>query len=384
MPRLSKHERIFFKQNVILAYLKIEKIRYRATMKKIISILAATMWVLSMAPAALATTADVPEVLTQPSIISKKALHGVILAIANAGPRLVAVGERGTVLLSDDAGITWRQVTTPVQVSLVAVQFVNANIGWAVGNLGVVLHTTDGGETWGKQLDGIQAADIVAKAASTPEEQTAAQHLVNDGPDKPFLDLYFQDELNGYIIGAYNLIFKTTDGGKSWQSWQTHVTNPKGMHWYGLRPAGNALFLVGEQGMLLRSTDHGETFKPMDSPYKGSFFGLVASKGGQVVIYGLRGNAFWSGNQGRTWKKIDTKIEVTFADGIELSDDSLALVSQAGDVLISHNHGQDFQLLPGQAPLPIAAIGQANDGSLILAGLRGIKRIAPSVGIAIK
>jgi photosystem II stability/assembly factor-like uncharacterized protein len=374
----------FSTQMLFWCFFKIEKIRYRATMKKIIPILATCMWVLLTAPDVLAAPPDVPEVLTQPSIISKKALHGVMLAIANAGTRLVAVGERGTILLSDDAGKTWRQVTTPVQVSLVAVQFVNANTGWAVGNLGVVLHTTDGGETWSKQLDGIQAADIVAKAASTPEEQTAAQHLVNDGPDKPFLDLYFQDELNGYIIGAYNLIFKTTDGGKSWQSWQKHVTNPKGLHLYGLRPAGGTLFLVGEQGILFRSTDHGETFKPIDSPYKGSFFGLVASKSGQIVIYGLRGNAFWSGNQGRTWKKIDTRLEVTFADGIELSDGSLALVSQAGDVLISHNHGQDFQLLPGQAHLPIAAIGQANDGSLILAGLRGIKRIAPPDGIAIK
>jgi len=353
-------------------------------MKKIISILATIMWVLLTVPAASAAAPDAPEVLTQPSIISQKALHGVMLAVANAGSRLVAAGERGTVLLSDDAGKTWRQVTTPVQVSLVAVQFVNAKTGWAVGNLGVVLHTTDGGETWSKQLDGIQAADIVAKAASTPEEQTAAQRLVNDGPDKPFLNLYFEDELNGYIIGAYNLIFKTTDGGKSWQSWQKHVTNPKGMHLYGLHPAGGSLFLVGEQGILFRSTDHGETFKQMDSPYKGSFFGLIASKSGQIVLYGLRGNAFWSGNQGHTWKKIDTKIGVTIADGIELADGSIALVSQAGDVLISQNHGQDFQLLPGQEPLPIATIAQASDGSLIVAGLRGLKRIEPLAGIANK
>jgi photosystem II stability/assembly factor-like uncharacterized protein len=356
----------------------------RATMKKIISILAISMSVLLTVPAALSAPLEVPEVLTQLSIASKKALHGVILAIANAGPRLVAAGERGTVLLSDDEGNTWRQVATPVQVSLVAVQFVNANTGWAVGNLGVVLHTTDGGETWSKQLDGIQAAAIVAQTASTPEEQTAAQRLVNDGPDKPFLNLFFEDELNGYIIGAYNLIFKTTDGGNSWQSWQKHVTNPKGLHLYGLRPAGGSLFLVGEQGMLFRSTDHGETFKQIPSPYKGSFFGLVASKSGQIVIYGLRGNAFWSGNQGHTWKKIDTKVGVTIADGIELADGSIALVSQAGDLLISRNHGQDFQLQPGQETLPIATIAQASDGNLIVAGLRGIKRIAPPVGIANK
>jgi photosystem II stability/assembly factor-like uncharacterized protein len=384
MPRLSKHERIFFNQNAVLVYFKIEKIRYRATMKKIISILATGMWTLLTVLSAWADPPEAPEVLTQPSIISKKALHGVMLAVANTGPRLVAAGERGTVLLSDDAGKTWRQVTTPVQVSLVAIQFVNANTGWVVGNLGVVLHTTDGGETWSKQFDGIQAADMVAKAASTPEEHTAAQRLISDGPDKPFLNLYFEDELNGYIIGAYNLIFKTSDGGKSWQTWQKHVTNPKGLHLYGLRPAGGSLFLVGEQGILFRSTDHGETFKPIASPYKGSFFGLVVSKSGQFVIYGLRGNAFWSGNQGHTWKKIDTKLGVTISDGIELADGSIALVSQAGDVLVSQNHGQDFQLLPGQESLPIAAIAQASDGSLIVAGLRGIKRIALSTGMVNK
>jgi len=353
-------------------------------MKKIIRIFTACILVLLTIPVALAVPSDIPEVLTQPSITSKKALKAVMLAVANAGPRLVAVGERGIILLSDDEGNTWRQVPTPVQVSLVAVQFVNAHTGWAVGNLGVVLHTTDGGETWSKQLDGIQAAEIVAQAAVTPEEQMSAKRLVNDGPDKPFLDLYFEDELNGYIIGAYNLILKTTDGGKSWQSWQKHVKNPRGWHLYGIRPAGGALFIVGEQGTLFRSLDHGASFEPIASPYKGSYFGLVAGKSGQLVIFGLRGNAFWSGDRGRSWKKVDTGRAVTISAGIELSDGSLLLVNQAGDLLISHDNGQHFQLQPGTEHLPIAAIAQANDGGLIVAGLRGIKRIAPQAGIANK
>lgn len=353
-------------------------------MKKIIPIFATCILAMLMIPAALAVTATVPEVLRQPSIASKKAFGAAMLAVTNAGQRLVAVGERGIVLLSDNSGKTWRQVITPVQVSLLAVQFVNAKTGWAVGHLGVVLHTIDGGETWSKQLDGIQAADIVAKAAETPEEQTAAQRLVNDGPDKPFLNLFFEDELNGYIIGAYNLIFRTTDGGKSWQSWQQHVTNPKGLHLYGLRPAAGSLFLVGEQGLLFCSTDRGNTFNQIASPYKGSFFGLVASKSGQIVIYGLRGNAFWSGDQGHSWKKIETKLEVTISDGIELSDGSLVLVSQTGDLLISHNNGQDFQLQTGHESQPIAAIAQASDSSLIVAGLRGIKPVSAPDGIGNK
>ena len=346
-------------------------------MKKIIRILATCISVLLAMPAALAAPPDIPELLTQPSIISQKALKAVMLAFASAGPRLVAVGERGIILLSDDDGNTWHQVPTPVQVSLVAVQFVDAHTGWAVGNLGVVLHTSDGGETWSKQLDGMQAAQIVAHAAITPEEQSAAQRLVNDGPDKPFLDLYFKDEMNGYIIGAYNLIFKTTDGGKNWQAWQQHVKNPRGWHLYGIRPAGGALFIVGEQGTLLRSRDEGSAFDPIASPYKGSYFGLVAGNKGQLVVFGLRGNVFWSGDLGRSWKKVDTGSTVTISAGIQLSDGSLLLVSQAGDLLISHDNGRHFQLLPGKEHLPVAAVAQANDGSLIIAGLRGIKRIAP-------
>jgi photosystem II stability/assembly factor-like uncharacterized protein len=352
-------------------------------MKKIIRILTACILVLLTMPAALAVPSDVPEVLTQPSISSKKALKAVMLAVANAGPRLVAVGERGIILLSDDDGNTWRQAPTPVQVSLVAVQFVNARTGWAVGNLGVVLHTTDGGETWQKQLDGIQAADIVARAAVTPEEQTAARRLVSDGPDKPFFDLYFQDETDGYIIGAYNLIFRTTDGGKSWQDWQKYVKNPRGWHLYGIRPAGGDLFIVGEQGTLFRSSDHGKTFAPIVSPYKGSYFGLVAGKSGQLVIFGLRGNAFWSGDLGHSWKKVDAG-QVTISDGIQLSDGSLLLVNQAGDLLISHDNGRHFRMLPGKEHLPVAEVAQANDGSLILVGLRGIKRIAPQADFASK
>ncbi len=74
--------------------------------------------------------------------------QGPARGIAWAGPGRRTPGgggERGIVLLSDDAGVSWRQAKVPVSVSLTAVQFVDAEQGWAVGHLGVVLHTQDGG-----------------------------------------------------------------------------------------------------------------------------------------------------------------------------------------------------------------------------------------------
>jgi photosystem II stability/assembly factor-like uncharacterized protein len=205
--------------------------------------------------------------------------------------------------------------------------------------------------------------------------------LVEDGPDKPFLDLYFDGARSGYVLGAYNLLFKTGDGGVTWQPWQQHVVNPKGLHLYGMRGMGGTLYLAGEQGLLLRSTDQGASFSTLATPYKGSFFGLLAARGGALVVYGLRGNAYWSGDQGASWSRIDIGIQASLAGGAELADGTLVLVSQGGDVLLSHDQGRSFAAQSGAAlppALPLAAVAQASDGTLVVAGLRGLRRVAPA------
>jgi hypothetical protein len=99
------------------------------------------------------------------------------------------------------------------------VRFATPKKGWAVGHFGIVLHTEDGGETWIKQLDGKQAAHLVldqaqarvqrgeGNAETLTHELNAARQLVEDGPDKPFFDVYFENETTGFVVGAYNLIF---------------------------------------------------------------------------------------------------------------------------------------------------------------------------------
>jgi len=338
---------------------------------------------------AAAAKAPLPAALTQPAPITPKALNAAMLAVAAAGQRLVAAGERGIILYSDDAGRSWRQARVPVSVSLTALQFVDARQGWAVGHQGVVLHTVDGGANWRTQLDGAQAADLALRAAADAagprqdEAVAAARRLVDDGPDKPFLDLCFDSPRSGFVLGAYNLMYRTSDGGASWQPWAGHVANPKGLHLYGMRAAGGALYLAGEQGLLLRSTDQGASFTALATPYKGSFFGLLAARSGELVVYGLRGNAYWSGDQGASWRRIETGVQAALSGGTELADGTLAMVSQGGDVLLSHDHGRSFAVYGSAAlppALPLAAVTQASDGALLVAGLRGMRRVplAPS------
>ncbi|WP_260957749.1 WD40/YVTN/BNR-like repeat-containing protein [Pseudomonas citri] len=326
-------------------------------------------------PPVVAQTSELPD---QPAIISTMATQSVMLSVARAGQRLVAVGERGFIIVSQDNGVTWKQVSSPVSMTLVKVRFIDANLGWAVGHAGIVLHSRDGGLTWEKQLDGVQAARIELDQASGATGEQAAQgleqarQLVEEGPDKPFLDVLFLDARNGWVVGAYGLAFVTHDGGASWQSIRSAIDNPSGLHLYSIQRVGADTFIAGEQGVLLRSSDDGRTFEPLTSPYEGTIFGLQASAKHALLMFGLRGNAFESRDRGDTWQRLDTLEPVTLTSGLRLENDSVLLADESGRVLRFADGHDKAVTLPIPQPGYFTGMAQAANGELIISSSRGM------------
>ncbi|WPP46354.1 WD40/YVTN/BNR-like repeat-containing protein [Pseudomonas sp. AN-1] len=339
------------------------------------------------AVAQAAGPATVPDLLDLPARESARALHSLQLAVTRAGNRLVAVGERGTVLLSDDAGRSWRQSTSvPVSVALTDVHFVSATHGWAVGHSGVVLASADGGETWQRQLDGNQAAltirDDAKRRADAGEEGAAAalrsaEYLVADGPDKPFLGVRFRDELRGYVVGAYGIALQTVDGGKSWQSLVGQIPNPRGKHLYQIQIDGSSLLIAGEQGALLRSVDGGASFAEIRTPYSGTFFGALELGGDALLAFGLRGNAWRSEDGGASWQQVRLGQPVTVSAGRRLQDGSVLLADESGRLLRSTDGARSFVALAVQPGTGLTGIAEAADGALILSSARGLSRVEP-------
>ncbi|MGJ7512873.1 WD40/YVTN/BNR-like repeat-containing protein [Pseudomonas baetica] len=328
----------------------------------------------------------------QPSIISSMAAQSVMLSVARAGHRLVAVGERGFIIVSDDNGASWSQVGSPVSVTLVKVRFIDDVEGWAVGHAGVVLHTRDGGLSWNKQLDGVQAAEIELQEAKqategsddgekAQERLTQAQQLVDDGPDKPLLDVLFLDAKNGLVVGAYGLAFVTHDGGFSWQSIRSRIDNPNGLHLYSIERVGGDLFIAGEQGTLLRSSDEGKTFEPLTSPYEGTTFGLQATNSSSILAFGLRGKAFESKDRGDTWQSLDTLQPVTLTSGLRLADGSVLLTDESGRVLRFSGGNTKAVVLQIAQPSYFTGMAQAANGNLIISSARGMLSSAVAVDL---
>lgn len=337
----------------------------------------------AMATPSAAGAPAAPAALTEPALISPKALGAATLAVARAGDRLVAAGERGTVLWSDDGGKTWQQARVPVRAGLTALRFVDARTGWAVGHLGVILKTEDGGKTWALQLDGLRAAQAMLAAATDDASRRAAQRLVEEGADKPWFDLEALDAQRAIAVGAYGLAMATRDGGRTWEPLPLRAVNPRGLHLYGVRAVGGpggAWVIAGEQGLLLRSSDEGVSFTALASPYKGSFFGLLSTRSGVLLAYGLRGSVYRSGDAGASWDKVELGTPVSLQAGLERADrGELTLLAQNGELFVSTDDGHRFTRRPPPAgPLPAAGLAAAPDGAWVIASLRGTRRASPA------
>jgi photosystem II stability/assembly factor-like uncharacterized protein len=342
-----------------------------------------TLWSALACLACVEASAGIEDPMDRGAAILTASQHPVLLDVARAGDRLIAVGERGVILMSNDNAKSWVQSRSPVAVTLTAVQFVSPKNGWAVGHCGVVLHTNDGGTRWHRQLDGLQAARAMLSAAQSDASAGSdgrlkvAQQFSADGADKPFLALSFANEKQGVAVGAYGLIFGTEDGGATWTPWLDKVPNPKGLHLYAVHWEGKSVYLAGEQGLFLASQDAGQSFTTIETPYRGSYFTLTTANPDQVVLGGLRGNAYRFDASNRTFQKLEVPIPVTLSTSTPLRDGRTVFVNQAGQLLVSA--GDRLMAMKTSAGAPATAVAPTADGALAITTWSGARRVDFSV-----
>ena len=173
-------------------------------------------------------------------------------------------------------------------------------------------------------------------------------------------------------MGAYNLIFRTADGGKNWEPWFDRTRNPKLFNLYAIRPAAGGLYLAGEGGLVLRLDAGASRFVAQPVDYKGSFFGVTGDNG-YVLVFGLRGNAFRSDDAGRTWAKVGLGLL-----GVDCQrDDHRARarccwpISGAAWSRSATAAGASRRCR-SRIAMPLAGIASAGNGKLALAGPRGV------------
>lgn len=279
----------------------------------------------------------------QTSEIKKLADQSLLLSVAYVGEGMIAVGERGHVLKSQDKGQSWQQLEgVPTRVTLTKVVSVNNKV-WVVGHDATIIHSADGGTTWTQQF-------------SDPEREV------------PFLSALFLNENKGFVIGAYGTLFITEDGGSTWRD--ELISEELDYHLNDITQDKNGVLIVAaEAGYMFRSEDQGASWQDVELPYPGSMFG-VTTLADEVIAFGLRGHVLKSQDSGMSWESVDNHRQDNWFGSIGITEDVLVLVGANGARMRYHSgqltdmggedSGDDFS----------AGIKSGND--LVLVGEEGI------------
>ena len=283
-----------------------------------------------------------------------EAAKSLMLSAAVVGQRIVAVGERATVLLSDDGGAHYRQAQrVPVTSTLTGVSFANERLGWAVGHWGVILNTTDGGENWTMQRSDMST-------------------------DQPLLDVHFMDDQHGVAVGLWSLILYTQDGGKTWLKGDPPATDGArrfDLNLYHLfAGAAGELFASAEKGKILRSTDAGLSWAVIDTGYKGSLWSGILARDGTLLVGGLRGTILRSEDQGKTWQNLKTDSTSSVTGLSQLPDGSIVGAALDGVSLESKN-GRSFTVKKSPDGSTFTWIGAMADGQVLVMSRNGPVRL---------
>lgn len=344
-------------------------------------VLAATLMV-GLSTAVNAQT-DFTDPLDRPASTIGNPMGAHLNSVTTAGNRLIAVGARGLIIVSDDAGATWTQAPSPVSSDLLGVHFPTARQGWAVGHDGVILHSADGGASWVKQFDGNAASKMLTEhfetlAAAGDETAASFQEGVKlnyqDGPEQALMGVWFSDENNGVVVGTFGTLFATRDGGNTWESWMERADNPELLHYMAISGSGEQLYIASERGVVFKLDPQAQRFKRVETGYSGSFFSIKATPT-TLIAAGLRGTAFKSLDGGATWQPLLTGINVALSDVQSLPDGRFLLASVDGKVVISDAGVRNFKPLAVSRPGRFTCLAGFNNGKAISVGFSGVREV---------
>jgi len=229
----------------------------------------------------------------------------------------------------------WLQQTSGVTTSLLDIDFINQNTGWACGDGGVILKTTNGGLNWFAQnssvlnrLEGIDAIDAstiycvgwlntILKSTNGGTDWLIIRADATGGPR--FFKTFFLNQNTGWLLrsgGGY--VLRTTDGCASFDSTFTNNSFNRDIYFKDALTG----VLCGDGAWVMRSTDGGVIWNQINVPlYQGgmpNFYRLsfVGNNAGWTIgegsASGLGKLVYRTTNFGSNW---DTIGRVPYPDG---------------------------------------------------------------------
>jgi photosystem II stability/assembly factor-like uncharacterized protein len=289
---------------------------------------------------------------------------------------LYAGGYSGYVVVSDDGGETWRDISVPMDehytADVASVCFIDAKRGWAATPR-ILYGTQDGGATW-EPLKEFDPSDedkffpriscVTAPLVTDADEDDVKVYMttllggayqsadagrnwekLDLGGVKTTFSVSFLTPARGIVTGGAGHVWTTEDSGETWDAAGLPLDfNVLSAAW---NPADADIVACGAGGMLARSRDAGMTWVRIGSGRPWTLFGAVFKDQETGWVVGESGYIAAT-KDGRTWVR-----QRSAKDGRPSLDDVAfptyrrgCAVGDKGTVLTTRNGGDTWTQVP--------------------------------------
>ncbi len=292
-------------------------------------------------------------------------------------------GNNGRILFTPDGGRTWHVQRRKLTESFNDIDFINAQIGYAVGFdwkiwQGIVLNTTDGGQNW---------QTVLRMNHWIPNAVCVLSNRVCQ------------------VVGENGLIFRSNNGGKEWQKIAADKTNDLCLE--TIYQVDNRIGWVGgsqtdehgkERGVLYQTTDRGTHWRKVDfkrvswlqsitfiNPHTGFVVGWydddTAQKTIAVILKTSDGGKHWT--RKKTARIGGRLYAVDFSDSLNGLAVGYDYQNGQGILLQSKDGGETWQSLPNRlANVPYDVVIPDRQWGVIV-GSKGMYQLKISAGYGI-
>lgn len=284
---------------------------------------------------------------------------------------LLLSGLTAVFVVAAQAQLGWTGLTSPQDVDLVAVFFINDRNGWVAGDQGYLAVTNDGGVNWSKvplnitddineiyfrnEKDGYLVAGRKMFLTSDGGRSWNETAIFRQGTFRPlipeFLSIRFADRRRGMVVGSLlrddkddmvvvdSLVMRTDDGGESWHRLQM----PTKTELFHLDFNGSSHgWIVGDNGVILATTDAGKTWTKQVSGTTNALFNVDFRDDNEGYAVGENGTILRTEDGGRTWTRVITNLTETLMR-VDFADDKNGwIVGHKGTILRSSDKGKTW------------------------------------------
>jgi len=251
---------------------------------------------------------------------------------------VIAVDRYGFIFKSTNSGNTWDTVYKEKTVGLNGCCFSNAVNGYIVGDNGKLLRTTDAGEFWTSQN---VTPQVNFKAVAFPDDSTgyacgyhyimktvdggSTWNTVHDDATATMNSMVFASPTTGWAAGDSGCVMMTNDGGATWNVQHLgdtiHITSIAmfSPDTLMINAIDNGIGLPYHSPAIYRSTDGGLSWIRLSLPHDHPYtYAVACLPGGKAFTAGEAGYLFATDDYGNTWNSLENFIVMQLSWGYSI------------------------------------------------------------------